>query len=130
MTYNELLIKINEVYGESAKYLYQNSHIKQELDHVDWAETRGSANDYTYEYAWNRIKEEAEIMLHPFNVKVGDGVTICLWSDRHAATVIKVTKSSVTVRQDKATLDPNFKPEWVDGGFDVHCVNQGGKSYT
>lgn len=56
MTYNELLIKINEVYGESAKYLYQNSYIKQELDQVDWEETRGIANDYTYECAWDRIK--------------------------------------------------------------------------
>ena len=57
----------------------------------------------------------------PANIQVGDGVTVNLWSDRYAATVIKVTKSSVTVRRDKATLNPDFKPEWIPGGFaDIH----------
>lgn len=34
--------------------------------------------------------------------KVGDGATICMWSDRHAATIIKVTPYTVTVQEDKA----------------------------
>lgn len=49
--------------------------------------------DYT-ERLINRIKR--------FNVKVGDGVTIHLYSDSHAATVIKRTAKSITVQQDKA----------------------------
>lgn len=34
--------------------------------------------------------------------KVGDGATICMWSDRQACTVIKVTRCTVTVQEDKA----------------------------
>lgn len=34
--------------------------------------------------------------------KVGDGATICMWSDRHACTIIKVTRCTVTVQEDKA----------------------------
>ena len=66
----------------------------------------------------------------PANIQLGDGVTVNLWSDRYAATVIKVTKSSVTVRRDKATLNPDFKPEWIPGGFAAHCTNQEEQSYT
>ena len=68
--------------------------------------------------------------LTPATVKVGDGVTINLWSDRHAATVIKVTAKTVTVRRDKATLNPDFKPEFIPGGFAAHCTNQSEQRYT
>lgn len=71
-----------------------------------------------------------ERYLTPANIRVGDGVTVNLWSDRHAATVIKVTKSTVTVRRDKATLNPDFKPEWIPGGFAGHCTNQDEQTYT
>jgi hypothetical protein len=63
-------------------------------------------------------------------VEIGDGVTVCLWSDRHAGTVIKRTKSTITIQYDKATLDPKFKPEFVAGGFAGHCTNQGEQTYT
>jgi len=44
--------------------------------------------------------------------KVGDGATICGWTDRHAATIIKVTRCTVTVQQDKATrIDNNGMSE-------------------
>lgn len=39
-------------------------------------------------------------------------------------------KNSVTVRRDKATLNPDFKPEWIPGGFAAHCTNQEEQSYT
>lgn len=77
-----------------------------------------------------KIKEYDKHHLTPANVKVGDGATICLWSDRHAGTIIKVTKKTVTVRRDKATLDPNFKPEFIPGGFAAHCTNQSEQTYT
>lgn len=52
----------------------------------------------------NRIKR--------FNVQVGDGVTIHLYSDSHAATVIKRTPKSITVQQDKAIrIDKNGMSE-------------------
>lgn len=35
--------------------------------------------------------------------KVGDGATICMWTDRHAATIVKVTPTQVHVQEDIAT---------------------------
>lgn len=63
-------------------------------------------------------------------VKVGDGVTVRYYSDSEAYTVIKRTKSTITIQRDKATLDPNFKPEFIAGGFAGHCVNQNEQTYT
>ena len=60
---------------------------------------------------------------------VGDGVTVNLYSDRHAYTVIKRTASSITIQRDKATLDPSFKPEIMPGGFAGHCTNNNDQSY-
>lgn len=63
------------------------------------------------------------------NAKVGDGVTVNLWSDRHAYTIIKRTPKSLTLRRCKATLAPEFKPEFVPGGFCAHCTNQDDQEY-
>ena len=63
-------------------------------------------------------------------VEVGDGVTIHLYSDSHAYTIIKRTAKTITIQRDKAILDPNFKPEWIEGGFAGHCTNQEEQSYT
>ncbi len=63
-------------------------------------------------------------------IKEGDGVTVHLWSDAHAYTVIKRTPSTITIQRDNATLNPNFKPEWIAGGFAGHCTNQDEQSYT
>lgn len=35
---------------------------------------------------------------------VGMGATILMWSDRHAATIVKVTPCTVTVKRDKARV--------------------------
>lgn len=97
-----------------------------------------------YEELWNRFwsnygrKTHFEIeslkrqMLTEQNreIEVGEGVTLRLWSDAHACTVIAKTKTTITIQQDTATLDPNFKPEWVAGGFAGHCTNQDEQSYT
>lgn len=76
------------------------------------------------------IRQYGEYHLTPANAKVGDGATVYLYSDSHAGTIVKVTKCTVTVRRDKAILDPNFKPEIIPGGFCGHCVNQDEQSYT
>ena len=64
------------------------------------------------------------------NVAVGDGVTVCYWTDRNAGTVIKRTAKSLTIQQDKATLVPEFKPNFIVGGFAAHCTNQSEQKYT
>lgn len=61
---------------------------------------------------------------------VGDGCTYHLYSDAYACTVIKKTKNTISVRRDKATLDPNFKPEFIPGGFAAHCINSSEQKYT
>ncbi len=57
------------------------------------------------------------------NIKVGDHVTELLWTDRLCYTVLSINKKFVVVQADKATKDPSFKPEFVRGGFSVHCTN-------
>lgn len=63
-------------------------------------------------------------------IEVGDGVTYHLWSDAYACTVISRTPKRMVIQRDKATLNPNFKPEFVIGGFSAHCLNQEEQSYT
>lgn len=129
-TYEGIIEHITTAHGENARYIFQNGTVQQELEFVRWSEENGNAEDYTYRYALERINRAIEHMLTPATIKVGDGVTIKYWSDRHAATVIKVTNCTVTVQRDKATLDPNFKPEWIAGGFAGHCTNQDEQTYT
>lgn len=56
------------------------------------------------------------------NATVGDGATICLWSDRHAYTIVKRSPKSLTLRRCKCIRD--FTPEWISlGGFSAFCTN-------
>lgn len=76
-----------------------------------------------YDYQWYKkeiysLKEEQDYIerlinrIKRFNVQVGDGVTIHLYSDSYAATVIKRTPKSITVQQDKAIrIDKNGMSE-------------------
>lgn len=63
-------------------------------------------------------------------LEVGDGVTYHLFSDSHACTIIKRTEKTITIQEDNATLNPDFKPEWIEGGFAGHCINQDEQTYT
>jgi hypothetical protein len=62
---------------------------------------------------------------------VGDGATICHFSDRTACTVVRVSPSGKTLylQPDTATLD-GWKPEILPGGFAGHCVNNHEQAYT
>lgn len=60
---------------------------------------------------------------------VGDGATVNYWTDAHAYTIIGKTAKTLTLQRDKATLSPDFQPEWVSGGFAGHCVNQNEQTY-
>lgn len=61
---------------------------------------------------------------------VGDGVSVSVWTDILAYTIIKKTRTTMILREDKATLDPSFKPEFISGGFAGHCINQSEQTYT
>lgn len=63
-------------------------------------------------------------------LEVGDGVTVVLYSDRNAYTVIKRTPCTITIQRDNAILDPNFKPDIIPGGFLGRCINQDEQNYT
>jgi hypothetical protein len=130
MNYKSMIKHCEKKYGELWQYMLQTSEVKQELDFVEWKESQGETPAYVYEYALEMLDRVTKWLLCPANVNVGDGVTINLWSDRHAATVIKKTAYSVTVQQDTATLSPDFKPVRVEGGFAGHCINQDEQTYT
>jgi hypothetical protein len=53
-----------------------------------------------------------------WNPTVGDGATVCHYSDRTACTVIRISASGKTVwmQEDTAVLD-DWKPEFIPGGF-------------
>lgn len=78
-------------------------------------------------------KRTAEINAYADRISaaaLGDGVTVSVWTDCEAYTIIKRTATTMTLQEDKATMSPNFKPEFVAGGFAGHCVNQGDQTYT
>lgn len=54
---------------------------------------------------------------------VGDHAHVHLWTDSEPVTIIKKTRTTLTVRYDKARRDPNWKPEFIPGGFSAHCTN-------
>jgi hypothetical protein len=131
MKYADVIKYIETKHGENAKYIMRDGFIAQELEFLQWKDEKdGCLDEWTWNRAVTQIDRQAELLLTPATVNVGDGVTVNLWSDAHAATVIKKTKTTVTVQYDKATLDPNWKPEWIPGGFAGHCVNQDEQTYT
>lgn len=87
--------------------------------------------DWYHEEKWNidfrngqRDAWEHNAKMEWWNeLEVGDRAHICHWSDVTPVTVIKRTAKTITVRHDKGTLDPNWKPEFVVGGFCAHCTN-------
>ena len=42
-----------------------------------------------------------------YNIKVGDGATVCYYTDREAGTIIKRTKNTITIQRDKAFRTDN-----------------------
>jgi hypothetical protein len=60
---------------------------------------------------------------------IGEGATICYYSDRQACTIISYSNKKITVRYDKATLKPDWKPEFYKGGFSAYCANNNSQEY-
>lgn len=130
MTREEYSKLIKELAPENAIYIMRCATITSGFERAESYRASGKNElaDSLEKESIERVKKFNK--LTPATVKVGDGATINLWSDRHAATVIKVTAKTVTVRRDKATLNPDFKPEFIPGGFAAHCTNQSEQSYT
>lgn len=63
-------------------------------------------------------------------IEVGDGCTLVLWTDKEAYTVIRKTKRMIVIQRDKAIKNPDFKPNWIPGGFSAICTNNEEQSYT
>jgi hypothetical protein len=57
-------------------------------------------------------------------LNVGDGVSVSVWTDVHAYTIIKKTATTITLRQDDATLLNHDELNFIPGGFAAHCDNQ------
>lgn len=91
-------------------------------DYAEYFYKRGADPDYTdIVESWYRMFKE--------RCKVGDGATIHYWSDAEAYTIIKKTPKTLVLRRCKATLSPDFKPEFILGGFSAHCTNQEEQTY-
>jgi hypothetical protein len=125
----EMAKKIDAV---NAEYIMGDHRIQSDIETAGRFQDKGDDKmvSFMLEGIESRIKEFGQINLTPANIQIGDGVTIHMYSDAHAGTVIKKTKTSVTIQRDKATMDPNFKPEFVVGGFAGHCTNQDKQTYT
>lgn len=122
-------IKKYELRNEEIKtlisQLYKEKIEKGEETNMKWYEENVmplSQEQKENEFQIKRLKN--------LNVKVGDGMTIDLHSDSHAYTIIKRTAKTITLQRDEATLDPNFKPEIIVGGFAGHCTNQNEQRYS
>lgn len=85
--------------------------------------------DWFHKEKWNvhfteRGAWEHNALMEWWNeLEVGDHAHINHWSDVSPVTVVKRTAKTITVRYDKATRDPNWKPEFIVGGFSAHCTN-------
>ena len=99
-------------------------------DLPEWEKHWAEITERDHEELREAIRSFDGRRLVPTNVEVGQGASVHYWSDTVACTIIKVTKTTITLQRDKATLDPNFKPEWVSGGFCGHCTNQDEQTYT
>lgn len=128
----EIENNIQARFPEHFEYIMNDSVIKSEIDTAERFEMKNDSEmaDFVAGQAMKKAENFVERALTPATANVGDGVTIHLWSDAHAATIIKKTKTTITVQHDKATLDPNFKPEFVAGGFAGHCTNNNDQTYT
>ncbi len=112
-------------------------NIKVEIDNEFKKQNNKERNGENFDYSLfhklcrkeDELKREQDIV-ERYNVKVGDGVTINYYSDSHACTIIARTKTTLTIQQDKATLNKDWKPEIIPGGFVGHCVNNNTQEYN
>jgi hypothetical protein len=91
-----------------------------------WQDLQKVSNDYSKTTDYHAVKQQLTHIinvLRNYSVNVGDGVTYYAYSDRDPHTVIARTKSTLTIQEDKCDKDPNWKAQWVPGGFSAVCTN-------
>ena len=113
-----ILIKNSLLYTEDFRQAWKSQMTKEDKDKIKLLVLSTLASS----------KKEIRT-IENYNIQVGDGVTIHLYSDAHAGTVIARTKTTLTIQRDKATLKEDWKPEIISGGFVGHCVNQDDQEY-
>lgn len=132
--FEALVMEIDPV---NAEYILKDRELQEDVKRLESLlesciedEKYALVINYHKERIENKVRKYDSKKLVPTNAKVGDGATVNYWTDRHAATIIKVTAKSITVQRDKATLKPEFKPERVAGGFAGVVINQNDQDYT
>jgi hypothetical protein len=63
-------------------------------------------------------------------LNIGDGVSVSVWSDVDAYTIVKKTATTITLRADTATLLNRDELRFIPGGFAAHCSNQRDQRWT
>ncbi len=126
---HEMVMSLDPV---NAEYILKDSRL---LEMAEWHEEYKAAGkeNLVISYAEDiekRIREFDERRLVPSNAKVGEGATVLYYTDRKAGTIVKATKKMIVIREDKATLDPEWKPEFIPGGFVGTVINQNEQTYT
>lgn len=132
MTREELRKLAYEIDPLNAEYILKNEDIAHEAEwHQGYLDKgREDMAEYTMERLVEKIREFGQRKLLPSNVVLGMGATICYWTDREAGTIVRVTPKTITIQRDKATLSPEFKPEFIPGGFAGTVINQDEQEYT
>lgn len=64
------------------------------------------------------------------SLNIGDGVSVSVWTDCAAYTIIKKTPTTITLRADKAELLNRDELVFHVGGFAAHCENQHVQRYS
>ena len=80
---------------------------------------------YNFNLGWKEKQEMLDNLWMTYcdGLETGDKANVKLWTDVQPCTVIKRTAKTVTVRYDKGSLDPKWKPEMVVGGFSAYTTN-------
>lgn len=117
---------------ENSEYILKDQRVRSRIESLEWYAKNDNRKmaEYMVQEIEELAKDFGEKILTPANAKVGEGVTMHLYSDSHAGTIVKVTKATITVQRDNAIIDPNFKPKFIPGGFAGHCTNQNEQKYT
>lgn len=88
---------------QNADYILHDEEITREFDNAERYAKLGCHELALH--SWKKGKKlalEYSDRLTPYNVRVGEGVTICAGDDRTAATITNVTEDCITVRTDHA----------------------------
>lgn len=136
MCYTIYVIKERKGYKNTNQFIERGDNMKidemkKEIEEIEErisvfyrTDRKGIDEEHSYQWYMENVRplserrDELKDLIRReerMNVKVGDGVTLCYYSDRHAYTIIKRTAKSITIQQDKATrIDNNGMSEDQD----------------